>query len=232
MAVGGSTRVKQTPPPKERASPPEPDTPTGLQRYLPRILFPFDRAGTGDEWLAQTARVREVGYENASTIDWSYEESRERIRVQALRELQGLKGVTARLWDSTIPWLVVVATGLGTGAVASCLDILSAWLSDLRMGVCRDTWWMSRNVCCMGLDRGSSCFGAPTPRPSLLRTHFGSWRSMQRLEGVGRDSREQGTHRYPCLVPVQRLHGPCGENHRFEETSAMLTSDVDRSSSQ
>lgn len=65
------------------------------------------------------------------------------------------RGVTARLWDSAIPWLVVVATGIGTGGVASCLDILSAWLSDLRMGVCRDTWWMSKGVCCMGLDRES-----------------------------------------------------------------------------
>lgn len=45
--------------------------------------------------------------------------------------------------------------GIGTGVVASCLDILSAWLTDLRGGVCRDTWWMSKAVCCTGLDRES-----------------------------------------------------------------------------
>ncbi|ORY65634.1 chloride channel [Leucosporidium creatinivorum] len=156
-ASTSSAPVHNTPErPRTRQPPSTPDTPTGLHRYLPRILFPFDRAGTGDEWLAQTARVREA-YLDASTIDWSYEESRERIRVHELAELKGLRGVSERLWDSAIPWLVVVATGIGTGAVASCLDILSAWLSDLRMGVCRDRWWMSKGVCCMGLDRGEVC---------------------------------------------------------------------------
>lgn len=57
-----------------------------------------------------------------------------------------------RLWDSTLPWLVVAATGIGTGVLAAGLDILSAWLSDLRFGVCRDMWWMSKGVCCTGLD--------------------------------------------------------------------------------
>lgn len=75
---------------RPRSTPSTPDTPLGLHRYLPRILFPFDRAGTGDEWLAQTARVREA-YLDASTIDWSYEESRERVRVHELAELKGLR---------------------------------------------------------------------------------------------------------------------------------------------
>ncbi|KAM0786435.1 hypothetical protein ACM66B_001899 [Microbotryomycetes sp. NB124-2] len=131
-----------------------------LQRYLPRLVFPFNAGGSsglfGDDYTSQNARVREA-YEDASTIDWSYEDSRERIRLQALAELPGLSGVSARLWDATIPWIVVVATGLGTGLVASTLDVLSAWLSDLRFGVCRDAWWMSQAMCCAGLDPGEQC---------------------------------------------------------------------------
>ncbi|KAK4047397.1 chloride channel [Microbotryomycetes sp. JL201] len=125
-----------------------------LQRYLPRLVFPSGLFG--EEWTSQATRVREA-YEDASTIDWSYEDSRERRRLQALAELPGLGGVFARLWDATIPWIVVVATGLGTGLVASTLDVLSAWLSDLRFGVCNDAWWMSQAMCCAGLDPGEQC---------------------------------------------------------------------------
>ena len=63
-----------------------------------------------------------------------------------------MSGVGARLWDVMVPWLVVVAAGVATGILAAGLDILSAWLSDLRFGVCRDMWWMSKGVCCTGLD--------------------------------------------------------------------------------
>jgi chloride channel 3/4/5 len=72
--------------------------------------------------------------------------------------VQGLHGVVLRLWEGAKPWLVVVLIGVLTGAVASCLDILSAWLSDLRLGGCRDMWWMSRGLCCAGLDRAFPTF--------------------------------------------------------------------------
>ena len=78
--------------------------------------------------------------------------------MQALSELPGLAGIGSRLWDVFVPWFVVVATGVGTGILAACLDVLSAWLSDLRSGLCRDTWWMSKSTCCAGLD----CEYSPT----------------------------------------------------------------------
>ena len=77
-----------------------------------------------------------------------------------MSEIPGLGGVGARLWDVFVPWLVVVATGVGTGTLAACLDILSAWLSDLRSGLCRDTWWMSKATCCAGLDCERTRVGA------------------------------------------------------------------------
>jgi hypothetical protein len=58
-------------------------------------------------------------------------------------------------------------TGIATGTIASCLDVLSSWLSDLRLGVCRDMWWMSRNLCCAGLDRKFSFVSTTLFRLSL-----------------------------------------------------------------
>ncbi|GAA5926868.1 uncharacterized protein JCM15063_000391 [Sporobolomyces koalae] len=94
---------------------------------------------------------------SGSSIDWTLEYSRERDRIAHLTSLPGLRGVTVRVWDQAKPWLVVVLTGIATGTIASCLDVLSSWLSDLRLGVCRDMWWMSRNLCCAGLDPTETC---------------------------------------------------------------------------
>ncbi|GAA5895612.1 uncharacterized protein JCM6883_001562 [Sporobolomyces salmoneus] len=94
---------------------------------------------------------------SGSSIDWTLEYSRERNRIAQLASLPGLRGVGYRIWDQAKPWLVVVLTGIATGTIASCLDVLSSWLSDLRLGVCRDMWWMSRNLCCAGLDPSETC---------------------------------------------------------------------------
>lgn len=90
---------------------------------------------------------------SGSSIDWTLEFARARNQAAQIDAQPGLRGVSARLWHASEPWVVVVVTGVVTGAIASCLDILSAWLSDLRLGVCKDMWWMSRGLCCAGLDR-------------------------------------------------------------------------------
>ncbi|SCZ87864.1 BZ3500_MvSof-1268-A1-R1_Chr2-3g05332 [Microbotryum saponariae] len=103
------------------------------------------------------SRRSRIKGENHSSIDWSHEYAKERIRQQALQQVLGVRGIMTRIWDATIPWIVVVATGLATGLVASCLDILSAWLSDLRTGKCSDAWWLSEAACCTGLDPTDTC---------------------------------------------------------------------------
>lgn len=90
---------------------------------------------------------------SGSSIDWTLEFARARNRAALIDSQPGLRGVVGRLWAATEPWVVVVVTGVVVGTIASCLDILSAWLSDLRLGACKDMWWMSRGLCCAGLDR-------------------------------------------------------------------------------
>lgn len=80
-------------------------------------------------------------------------DERTKGRNEQTLDLLCYRGVGARLWDAAVPWIVVVVTGLGTGLIASCLAILTAWLEDLRTGRCYDSWWLSRAGCCMGLDR-------------------------------------------------------------------------------
>ncbi|GAA5857309.1 hypothetical protein JCM9279_005130 [Rhodotorula babjevae] len=94
---------------------------------------------------------------SGSTIDWTHCYALERARKSRLAALPGLHGVVARTWDAGRPWVAVVLVGILTGAVASGLDILSAWLSDLRTGKCTDMWWMSKGLCCAGLAPGEQC---------------------------------------------------------------------------
>lgn len=98
-----------------------------------------------------------VPYPDSSSIDWTLEYAKERSRLSALARRTGVQGALSRLVDSALPWLVVVATGVTVGLLAASMDVVTAWLADLRSGVCRDQWWMSRRSCCTGLDAGEIC---------------------------------------------------------------------------
>lgn len=107
-----------------------------------------------------------------------------------MTSLPGLRGVAARIWDQAKPWLVVVLTGIATGTIASCLDVLSSWLSDLRLGVCRDMWWMSRNLCCAGLDREFSNIFVSLFARKLIQSEYSiaaetcrAWRTWGEIVG-------------------------------------------------
>lgn len=38
--------------------------------------------------------------------------------------------------------------GICIGINAAVISIVTAWLSDIKMGYCRDAWWLNRNFCC------------------------------------------------------------------------------------
>ncbi|KPV74558.1 uncharacterized protein RHOBADRAFT_54361 [Rhodotorula graminis WP1] len=126
---------------------PSPPTPISARR----AVQPDDRRSAKPH--ADPASLSASG----STIDWTHCYALERARKAHLAALPGLHGVVARTWDAGRPWVAVVLVGVLTGAVASGLDILSAWLSDLRTGKCTDMWWMSKGLCCAGLDPGEQC---------------------------------------------------------------------------
>ena len=135
------------------ATPPRRSHPKGKGAPRPVDTFAFHPSTPTRENFASSVHDQQrIPYGDSSSIDWNYEAQKERVRIQSLAELSGVRGAAARTWDSAIPWLVVVATGIATGVLGSAMDIVTAWLSDLRFGICRDQWWMSRASCCTGLD--------------------------------------------------------------------------------
>ncbi|GAA5889468.1 hypothetical protein JCM6882_007039 [Rhodosporidiobolus microsporus] len=140
---------------------------TRTPTYTPDPSTPLDRFPSFPAHLFKSPNFPAAGHSSSSSrapkppplssIDWTREYARERDRSAVLASVPGVRGVLIRTLDGAKPWLVVVLIGVLTGAVASCLDVLSAWLSDLRLGGCRDMWWMSRGLCCAGLDPGETC---------------------------------------------------------------------------
>ncbi|KIO25833.1 hypothetical protein M407DRAFT_24790, partial [Tulasnella calospora MUT 4182] len=97
-------------------------------------------------------------YKQGSTIDWMHEESAERTRKQLLRSQMGLRGVLLPILDSWRMWAVLILTGLSIGYTGGMLDLLVAWLSDLRTGRCMSGLTYNQSTCCNGLDPGEVCY--------------------------------------------------------------------------
>jgi len=85
-------------------------------------------------------------------IDWQYEEAAERARKRSIRSERGSRRVLAPLFESVRLWVVLILTGAGVGIIGAYLDILVAWLSDLKSGHCRYGIYYNQQACCSGLD--------------------------------------------------------------------------------
>lgn len=110
-------------------------------------------------WVHEVERRPAAGervaqrYTDRTTIDWAYEERKERARLEHLNLRTGMHGVISRLVETGVPWIIVILIGIAVGLVAGCLDVLVDWLSDLRTGRCGYAFYLNKNSCCSGLER-------------------------------------------------------------------------------
>lgn len=98
------------------------------------------------EWLDQNKIQAVQRYDDFITIDWmedELDEHRQRLARQnpATTWLQ-------QLFQNTRTWLVLVAMGIIIGVIASCLNIITAWLALMRMGYCSLNFYLNEAFCC------------------------------------------------------------------------------------
>lgn len=120
----------------------------------------------------EVERVRK--YEDFTTIDWIQDAIIERNRrVRNARKLHttyrgyGSRGEAMLVWlwsrlrvlvNGGQSWFVVSLVGMCIGVNAALISIVTAWLSDLKMGYCSDGWWLNRQFCCWEIEGGDeSC---------------------------------------------------------------------------
>jgi chloride channel 3/4/5 len=62
-----------------------------------------------------------------------------------------------KLWesyDAAQGWIVVTLVGAAIGMIASFLNIITEWLSDIKLGYCTTAFYLNENFCCWGEDNG------------------------------------------------------------------------------
>ncbi|KAI9679463.1 MAG: glycerol ethanol, ferric requiring protein [Caeruleum heppii] len=103
-------------------------------------------------------------YEDFTTIDWVQDAAREEIRRKAQRQeyagffdREGGVGWRRKLWesyDAGQAWIVVTLTGAAIGLNAGFLNIVTEWLSDVKLGYCTTAFYLNESFCCWGAENG------------------------------------------------------------------------------
>lgn len=103
-------------------------------------------------------------YEDFTTIDWVQDAAREQLRRKAYQQANskyiqggGHAGLRYKLWqsyDAGQAWIVVTLIGAAIGLNAAFLNIITEWLSDIKLGYCKSAFYLNENFCCWGEDDG------------------------------------------------------------------------------
>jgi chloride channel 3/4/5 len=70
---------------------------------------------------------------------------------------KGQPGWRYQLWrsyDAAQAWIVVTIIGVAIGLNAALLNIITEWLSDVKMGHCETGFYLNENFCCWGEGNG------------------------------------------------------------------------------
>ncbi|KAI9724046.1 MAG: hypothetical protein M1812_000764 [Candelaria pacifica] len=103
-------------------------------------------------------------YEDFTTIDWVQDAAREQLRRKTRSkekagffEREGGVGWRHKLWesyDAGQAWIVVSLIGAAIGLNAAFLNIVTEWLSDVKLGYCTTAFYLNENFCCFGAENG------------------------------------------------------------------------------
>jgi chloride channel 3/4/5 len=72
-------------------------------------------------------------------------------------EREGFLGWRRKLWesyDAGQAWLVVTLVGIVIGVNAAALNIVTEWLSDVKLGYCTTAFYLNEQFCCWGAENG------------------------------------------------------------------------------
>lgn len=92
--------------------------------------------------------------------DWVKNITTDRLKSVELQNLESesLFGVPFfySSWESIKTWLLLCIVGVFTGLASVYVNLATTWLSDLREGICTDTFYLNRDFCCWQ-SQGDDC---------------------------------------------------------------------------
>nr|XP_018266605.1 chloride channel, other eukaryote [Kwoniella dejecticola CBS 10117]OBR88763.1 chloride channel, other eukaryote [Kwoniella dejecticola CBS 10117] len=123
-----------------------------------------DRRPSDTERQAEEAEREDLmrRYEDFSTVDWIQDSLLERT-VQSkgptnpfIARLDRIDGAFGYVWrlirralEEGESWVVITLVGVIIGISAGMISIITAWLSDMKLGYCSTGWWLTQKYCCL-----------------------------------------------------------------------------------
>lgn len=112
-----------------------------------------------------TEEISEIKrYEDFTTIDWVQDEVHEQARRRARRkdgtrffDEEGVFGWRRKIresYEAGQAWLVVTIVGAAIGLNSAMLNIVTEWLSDVKLGYCTTAFYLNEQFCCWGAEGG------------------------------------------------------------------------------
>ncbi|CAH2352179.1 anion/proton exchange transporter Gef1p [[Candida] railenensis] len=103
-------------------------------------------------WLNQEEIKEVVRYDQFITIDWMQDELQEHKKLlakkQELVNSSGTASIQDRFLSFTLNWFVLAIMGIFIGVIAATLNIMTAWLSNIRLGHCSGAIYLNKSFCC------------------------------------------------------------------------------------
>ncbi|KAF3384677.1 putative chloride channel protein, partial [Penicillium rolfsii] len=114
---------------------------------------------------AITDEISEIKrYEDFTTIDWVQDAVNEQNARRAKRrtgggfwDQEGVLGWRRKVresYDAGQAWLVVTLVGMAIGLNSAVLNIITEWLSDIKLGHCTTAFYLNEQFCCWGAEGG------------------------------------------------------------------------------
>ena len=159
MNSRSSSRHSVRPRPPRRRS-----TVTSLEAGRHAANPPDPAVSTLTEEIASLKR-----YEDFSTIDWVQDSAQEQLRRRARRLEKsnhaagffargegswGWRRKCAEAYEAGQAWIVVTIVGVVIGLNAAALNIITEWLSDVKLGYCTTAFYLNEQFCCWGAENG------------------------------------------------------------------------------
>ncbi|KAJ5401565.1 uncharacterized protein N7487_007461 [Penicillium crustosum] len=140
---------------------------TQLPKAIWSFYSPIDQQADSDNQEAPAISEEISGikrYEDFTTIDWVqdavYEQSRRRAKRRSgtrFWDQEGILGWRRKMYesyDAGQAWLVVTLVGMAIGLNSALLNIITEWLSDIKLGHCTTAFYLNESFCCWGAENG------------------------------------------------------------------------------
>ena len=132
-----------------------------------------EAASTAQADAAIASEIAEIKrYEDFTTIDWVQDAARESLRRKARRKARlsqpakytgrvflgrgrgKWRRKIAEAYDAGQAWIVVTLVGAAIGLNAAFLNIVTEWLSDIKLGHCSTAFYLNESFCCWCAEGG------------------------------------------------------------------------------